>query len=229
MLDVFREEKKYKISLKSKLYILSYIKNVLHGDSFNGTNSYIVRSLYFDSIDDEDYFNKQAGSNYHKKIRLRTYNLNSEIVKLELKEKRGSMQRKRSLNISKEDAMDLIEKKYEVLKKYEEDLAEELYMIMTTKLYVPRCIVEYDRIAFGVSENNIRITFDSDVRSNEGNFDLFSKELFTYPVMEADDVILEVKYNNFLLSYIKQLLKNVDKTEVSASKYCMARQFGLGG
>lgn len=229
MLDVLREEKKYTISMMTALHLKNRIENVMHGDSFNGNDKYMVRSLYFDSIFDKDYFEKQAGTNYHKKIRLRIYNPKSMSAKLELKEKSGTMQRKRSLKVSKEHALALIKGDYEVLKNYEEELAEELYIIMTTGLYVPRCIVEYDRIAFGVPENNIRITFDSRVRSSEGNFDLFSESLITYPVIHEDDVILEVKYNNFLLSYVKDLIKNIDKAEVSASKYCMARAYGLGG
>ena len=229
MLDVLREEKKYRISLSTAIYICSKLKNVLHGDSFNGSNSYLVRSLYFDSIVDQDYFDKQIGTNYHKKIRIRIYDPNSKTAKLELKEKSGSMQRKRSLSISREDAIEMTNRNYEVLKNYEEDLANELYMIMTTNLYVPRCIVEYERIAFGVTENNTRITIDSKVRSNEGNFDLFSENLQTYPVMHNDDVILAIKYKNFLLSYVKDVIKYVNKIEMSASKYCMARKFGLGG
>ena len=229
MLDVLREEKKYKISLTTALHLRNRIGSVMHGDSFNGNDAYLVRSLYFDSIFDEDYFEKQIGTNYHKKIRLRIYDTKSTSAKLELKEKSGTMQRKRSLKVSKKHALELIKGNYEVLKNYEEDLAQELYIIMTTHLYVPRCIVEYERVAFGIPENNIRVTFDSRVRSNEGDFDLFSDALLTYPIIHEDDVILEIKYNNFLLSYVKDLVKNIDKAEVSASKYCMARKYGLGG
>ena len=39
-------------------------------------------------------------------------------------------------------------------------------------------------------------------------------------------VVLEVKYNGFLLSYIKHMLLPVQKSELSVSKYCMARQIG---
>ena len=38
--------------------------------------------------------------------------------------------------------------------------------------------------------------------------------------------MLEVKYNGFLLSYIKHMLLPVQKSELSVSKYCMARQIG---
>jgi hypothetical protein len=78
-------------------------------------------------------------------------------------------------------------------------------------------------------ENDIRITFDSEVESNEGYFDIFDKNLCIYPVMPKDEVILEVKYNNFILSYIKDVIQCVDKTEMSNSKYCMARKYGMIG
>lgn len=90
-------------------------------------------------------------------------------------------------------------------------------------------LYEYDRIAFGVNENNIRLTLDTGVRSNEGSFDIFSDKLQLYPVMQSDEGMLEVKYNRFLLSYIKDVIQCVDMLETSVSKYSMSRRFGLGG
>ena len=48
----------------------------------------------------------------------------------------------------------------------------------------------------------------------------------TVPVMQPFGVVLEVKFNGFLLSYIKDMLLPVQKSELSVSKYCMARQVG---
>ena len=36
-------------------------------------------------------------------------------------------------------------------------------------------------------------------------------------------MVLEVKYNGFMLSYIKNLLDMVERSELSVSKYCLAR------
>ena len=41
-------------------------------------------------------------------------------------------------------------------------------------------------------------------------------------------MVLEVKYNGFLLSYIKDLLHQVYRPELSISKYCMARRLTCG-
>ena len=229
MLDVLREEKKYEISLTEMMYVKSILEKTLHGDSFNGTEPYLVRSLYFDSISNIDYFEKEAGVNDRKKIRIRIYNPDAKKAKLELKAKSGAMQRKQSLTITKEDAQAMIAGDYSVLRSYDCELAEYLYNKMTMEMYLPRCVVEYDRIALGVNENNTRITLDTGVRANEGNFDIFSEQLQLYQVMKPDRGIIEVKYNRFLLSYIKSLLQGVSKLETSCSKYCMARNYGLGG
>ena len=73
-------------------------------------------------------------------------------------------------------------------------------------------------------ENKILITFDNQIVSTESHFDLFSKKLNMNPVLDPYDVILEVKYNGFLLSYIKEMINSIDKSELSVSKYCLARQ-----
>ena len=44
------------------------------------------------------------------------------------------------------------------------------------------------------------------------------------PVMDLSQAVLEVKYNGFLLSYIKDLLGDLGRSELSVSKYGMARQ-----
>ena len=48
-----------------------------------------------------------------------------------------------------------------------------------------------------------------------------------YPVMDPCCLVLEVKYNGFLLSYIKDLLNLVERSELSVSKYCLARSVSL--
>ncbi len=229
MLDVLREEKKYRLTLDSANYLFSKMSQVLHGDPYNGLDYYMVRSLYFDSIYDRDFFEKYQGMEYRKKIRLRVYRADSDSAKLEMKEKCGSAQRKRSLTVSKEDALELIAGRYECLLNYSEDIASEFYYIMTTELYQPRCVVEYKRRAFATQENSIRITFDSELVSNEGYFNIFDPNLPVYPITPKDEVLLEVKYNNFLLSYIKDVLECVDRVETSNSKYCMARKYGMMG
>ena len=106
------------------------------------------------------------------------------------------------------------------------EFGQECYSIMEMWAYRPKTVVEYDRFAFIAPENSIRITFDSGIRANEVNFNIFDRNLVLNSVMSPFAVVLEVKYNGFLLSYIKHMLLPVQKSELSVSKYCMARQVG---
>lgn len=227
-LDVSRVEQKYVISRleAEKLYLK--LKQILPGDDFHGYEAYKVRSLYFDSYYNDDYHDKMAGIKDRKKIRLRIYNTGEDLVKLELKQKSGMNQQKRSLGITKEEAEAMIKGDCEFLLKRGSELAEAIYYIFKKEVYMPRCIVEYKRRAFAVPTNDIRITFDSEITSSEGNFDLFNPSpAMMIPVDSYNKVVLEVKYNHFLLSYIKDALALSDVTEESYSKYIVARKYGL--
>lgn len=95
---------------------------------------------------------------------------------------------------------------------------------MRTRAYIPRTIVEYNRKAFIAKENRIRITFDNRIVATESCFDLFSEHLNMNPVLDPYNVVLEVKYNGFLLNYIQSMINCTDKSELSVSKYVLARQ-----
>ena len=92
--------------------------------------------------------------------------------------------------------------------------------------YQPRSVVEYRRRAFIARENKIRVTFDHHIVGTESGFDIFDSALPQYPVQDTSLVVLEVKYNGFLLSYIKDMLSNCATGELSVSKYCLSRTIG---
>lgn len=232
LLTVSRFEKKYLISKIEAAKINNLFSAVLKADSHNEGDGYMVRSLYFDSFDDSDFYDKENGYNYRKKIRLRIYSCDSQTAKLEKKEKWGTNQWKRSLNISKLDAEKLISGDFSPLLNYNSEFAFELYEIMSIGIYRPRCIVEYDRTAYIVEENEIRLTLDSNIRATESCYDLFSKNLNLTPVCDPENVTLEVKYNGFLLSYVTELLSNCNRRPTSNSKYVMGRsssRFNMDG
>lgn len=224
MNEVFRSEIKYLISMTEYMQKAHELGLVLMQDPHNGAHGYKVRSLYFDTLKDRDYFEKEAGVELRRKIRLRIYDPRSPYALLEMKQKQGGNQLKRSLRLKRSDALSLIRGDYAPLLQYPEKFAAECYGLMQYRCYRPKTIVEYDRRAFIAKENRIRITFDHNLVSTESSFDLFSPTLLMNPVLDPYDVVLEVKYNGFLLSYIKQMLNGVDKSELSVSKYVLARQ-----
>ena len=223
MNTVLREEKKFLISVKEFMAKSHELEKIMISDEHNTAQGYTVRSLYFDTPFDEDFFEKSDGVEVRRKIRLRIYDPKNDFAMLELKQKQGSNQQKRSLRLSREDSERLIQGDYGVLLNYKDDFAKEMYGLMLYKCYRPKTIVEYNRKAFIAKENKIRVTFDSHVVSTESSFDLFSSQLNMSPVMDSYDVIMEVKFNGFLLSYIKEMINSIDKSELSVSKYCLAR------
>lgn len=225
--QVLRKEKKFLLQQQDFFPLKNQLARMLVGDPHNGPLGYPVRSLYFDTIYDKDYFEKLDGLELRRKIRLRCYSPDSEFAMLEIKQKQGDLQLKRSLRVEREDAMRLAKGDYSPLLKYSGDRAEfalECYALMNKACYLPKTIVEYQRLAYIAKENRIRITFDQNIISTESTVDLFSPELIMNPVMDRAFVILEVKYNNFLLGYIQQILNRSDRSEVSVSKYYLARQ-----
>lgn len=204
------------------------LSQALMEDDHNGANGYSIRSLYFDTPYDGDFQDKMDGLLLRKKIRLRIYNPRAKSAKLEMKQKEGMYQRKRSLKMSREDAQALIAGDYGVLLKYKEPFAAECYGVMCMQGYRPKAVVEYLRKAYIAKENSIRITFDSAIIATEARYDIFAEDLIQYPVMDPFNAVLEVKYNGFLLSYIKDLLDTANRSELSVSKYCLARGISQG-
>lgn len=227
MNEVLRQEKKYVILVDEFLKHSYYFEKVMHQDSHNGTKGYMVRSLYFDTLDNKDYFEKVNGIETRKKIRLRIYNPSDDFALLEMKQKQGIYQKKRSLRIKKEDAIMMVSGLYTPLLNYNNPFAAECYGVMNMQCYRPKVIVQYNRKAFIAKENKIRITFDHNIEATVSNFDLFSKNLITSPVFDRFNVVMEVKYNNFLLSYIRDMINVCNKKELSVSKYCLGRNIEM--
>ena len=219
---VLREEKKFLISIDEFISLSHKLGNIMLSDPHNGTHGYTIRSLYYD----RDYFEKQAGVELRRKIRLRCYDPKADYAMLEIKQKQGANQLKRSLKLKREDAVRLTLGDYSPLLSYSEPFAAECYALMNTKCYLPKTIVEYNRKAYIAKENKIRVTFDNHIVSTESCFDLFSENLNMNPVLDPYNVVLEVKFNGFLLEYIKRMINPVNRSELSVSKYVLARQNG---
>lgn len=226
MIQVLRREEKYPIGYREARMYSNTFASIMMTDKFSKDGSYSVRSLYFDTPDDKDFFEKMTEQNLRRKIRLRIYSPSDKTAKLELKQKENVFQKKRSLSISKEDALALIDGNYSVLLKYPDEFAAEMFSIMSMEVYKPKSIVEYQRRAFMAKENNIRLTFDSNIRATESSFDLFAENLPMYPIFPQDQVIFEVKYDKFLLGYITDIISAIDARSISSSKYCLSRSLG---
>ena len=219
-LKTFRHELKYIISYEDMLSIREKLNKVLTID--RNESGYMVRSLYFDGINDNDYYDKLGGDIDRKKIRLRIYEPNAEKVKLELKAKYDIHQLKKSLVINRKDAEELIKENYDILLNYNSDVAYEIYLILRENLYKPKIVIEYNRIAY-ITSTTTRITFDFDIRESTNIDDFFNENINYYDLTTKKDIVLEVKFDRFLEPYISNILSSSKAISQSVSKYLIGR------
>lgn len=218
ILKTFRHEYKFVIPYGDMLKLRSKLDEVL---TLDRGGSYIVRSLYFDTPEDSDYYAKQGGEMIRKKIRLRIYDTKDNKAKLEIKGKYDYHQLKESLVISKDDAINIINGNYESLLLMDNDLAKRLYVYFMTG-YRPKVIVEYDRIAY-ITSTTTRITLDYNIKKSN-DFDKFYQDDINYfDLTDKKDVVLEVKFDRFLEPYISKILEKYISRYQSVSKYVMGR------
>ena len=219
-LKTFRHEQKYVIPYYEMLSLRKKFNDLLTID--RDPNGYMVRSLYFDSVNDEDYYDKLGGETIRKKIRLRIYDTIKDYVKLEIKAKYDNNQLKESIVINRKIAKELIKGNYGVLLDIGTETAKKIYTIMSEGYYRPKVIIEYDRIAY-LTTTTTRITFDFNVKRSYDFDNFFSDNINYFNVTDGKDIILEVKYDRFLEPYISKILDNKVSRYQSVSKYIMGR------
>ena len=201
------------ISLKSK------VEAVLTPDQNGDNGSYFIRSVYFDDLTDSAYYDKESGIERRKKYRIRFYNLSDEVIKLECKEKHGSRVAKRSVSIVQSAQGGFFTKTPLFLRRAKTLLRNSFRAILKTRGMTPAVVVDYEREAFVYPLFNVRITFDKFVSAARADLDsLFSEELDTAAVFENSSVILEVKYDEYIPSYLTSLLSSVRGSRLSLSK-----------
>ena len=147
-----RHELKFFIS-EMQYHILSrQLDHVLWRDP-NGdeNNEYHIRSLYFDTVFNDAYFDKLDGVRDRNKYRIRIYNLKSDVIKLECKTKVGSLISKRSLTIPRDLCDQIIAGDPEGLESTNSGLLSDVYREMTCGLLRPVVIVLEKRLTSLVS------------------------------------------------------------------------------
>lgn len=223
--SLLRKEIKYIIPLQKAMSIKKSLDNLLPKDMYNENGIYTVKSLYFDSVNNTDFSEKIMGTESRKKVRLRTYNENDSLCKMELKEKTGDWQQKQGFLISKPDAEGLLYGNFSVLKNYfgHNETSIKIYSIVMLGRYRPVVLIRYDRIAYQYPMYDTRITLDMNIGASESNLNLFSKWCNGTPVMH-EKAILEIKYSGKLMGFISSVLGQFGLTQGAYSKYCSARR-----
>jgi len=223
-----RHELKYFINEMQYFVLSGILDRVLERDP-NGDeyNEYHIRSLYFDTVNNDALFDKMNGVQHRDKYRIRIYNFSDSVIKLECKTKVGSLISKRSLSIPRLLCEQLMAGDPTGLETTRSGLLNDVYREMTVNLLRPVVLVDYVREAYLHPAEEVRITFDKQLRTGLWSRDLFNPYVPTVSPFDENLMVLEVKYNKAMPSYIRDILNTYCQGALPSaiSKYVWCRRF----
>ena len=227
-----RRELKYVINAADRAVLRARLRVVAKPDGHAGADGgYLVRSLYFDNYADKAVMEKLSGLSRREKFRLRYYDGDTSSVRLERKSKANRLAYKESVPIATDRCAGLLAGDYGVLKvpgapgapgaPDASPLLMELYTKIRYQNLRPRNIVEYYREAYTFRAGNVRITFDSNIRTSNNVAGFLTPDSATIPATGM--MILEIKYDGFLPDIIWDILQIGWRNQTEFSKYVVAR------
>ena len=225
---LYRHELKFEIPYADYAAMRRRLQKVMRSDPHtDDSGHYRIRSIYFDNSDDKALREKIDGIGKREKFRIRYYNDDFSFITLEKKMKIDSLCLKFDARITEEECRKILNRDLSFMKEHEEPLLRELYAKMQFQRLKPRVLVSYLREPYIYPAGNVRITFDSEIRTS-----LYRQEFLTekvYDISAADTpetMILEVKYDAFLPEIIQDLVQVPGIRQQAFSKYGACRRFG---
>ncbi|HIZ56908.1 MAG TPA: polyphosphate polymerase domain-containing protein [Firmicutes bacterium] len=216
-----RHELKFLISPVQQQVLRERLRLFLEPDAHNRTEGYRVTSLYFDDIYASGYQEKLSGINDRRKYRLRYYDLDTGFLRLEVKHKNGSLVSKQGVTVTAQEAQSMLDQDFHFAEGREERALCKAWMAHQTTGLKPVLLADYFREAYVSPFGNVRITFDSRLQAALPPSMLQEKPY--WHLIMTEESILEVKFDDFLPSYIDALLAPLSLTHLSLSKYILCR------
>lgn len=218
----FRHEWKHEIRFADMAALRHRLGAVMQRDKNAVDGKYFIRSLYFDNGVDKALREKLDGVNNREKFRIRYYNHDTSLIHLEKKCKRNGLGSKEMAELTADEAQSIVDGDWEWMKHADRPLVRELYGKMVSQGLRPKTIVDYIREPFIYGPGNVRVTLDYDIRTGLRSTDLLNPDCVTIPVGDAP-IILEVKWDGFLPSLIRDIVQLEGRHTSAFSKYAICR------
>ena len=218
----FRHELKHEITLPDMIEIRQRLRAVMMVDPHAVDGKYLIRSLYFDTPDDRALLEKQSGVSRRQKFRIRYYNGDKSMIRLEKKSKVGGLGTKVSAALTEEEAKKIVDGEIDWMRDSEEELIRELYARMVSERLEPKSIVDYTREPFLYAPGNVRVTLDYNIRTGLLQTDFLDTECITVPA-SFGSCIMEVKWDGFLPEIIRDIVQLPEGRTGAFSKYEASR------
>ncbi len=221
----FRHEWKHEINYSDMIVLRQRLKAVMKPDENAVDGKYSIRSLYFDNISDKALREKIDGINIREKFRIRYYNGDTSFIHLEKKSKQYGLGNKESANLTAEEAQRIVDGDIDWMIDCDRHLVQELYAKMKFQGLRPKTIVDYTREPFVFTAGNVRVTLDYNIRTGLFCTDFLRSDCITVPAGNTT-AILEVKWDEFLPSVIRDVVQLESRRTSAFSKYAVCRIYG---
>ncbi len=201
-MDTFkRVEHKYLINQELKDKFLKEIQGNIKEDIYP---KYSLHNVYYDSKDYTMIRKSIEGLNYKEKLRVRSYgNPTDTNVYFEIKKKYDGIVYKRRVSIDDEHSQVMHEINY----------MKDFYDAR------PKLFISYDREAYaGVHENDVRITFDTNIQYRSNDLSLYASQDETR-LFQHDEVLMEIKVMDRYPLWLIEALSSLNIQRTSFSKY----------
>ncbi len=174
--------------------------------------------VYFDTLNDTDYFNAKEGVSGRREIRISMSGSNKENCFIELVVITENFENLERLKITQAEAKDIFNQNFSSLLKKSTKLSLELYSIFLGHFYTPKRIVKFNRLEFNDIDGSGKIFIESNFRTcvnNVANFDEYEN---LTPIFSMPAQVVEIRTVNFFSNILKDILSNTKMTQVTVNK-----------
>lgn len=229
-----RYERKYIITTQQKNEMVEFMKNHLIFDEYSIDNKpYHIYNIYFDTHDFNIIRNSISKPTYKEKLRLRSYKFpleKDDLVFLEMKKKYEGRINKRRVFLTYESAVNYLETgiRPTFINYLDQQVFEEIDYFLKLHKAKPGAFISYKRIAMISESDDLRVTFDYDMKFRNKNVN-FDSDQGQQIISSKDHYLMEVKSSNNFPFWLARKLSEYELYSQSFSKYGKAYQQYLEG
>ncbi|TYQ15439.1 UNVERIFIED_CONTAM: VTC domain-containing protein [Acetivibrio alkalicellulosi] len=224
-IEVFnRYEKKFILTAKVYEEIQHILKQYMELDEYNKLHPYYtICNIYYDTMNNELIRKSISKPKYKEKLRLRGYGIPSleEKVYLEIKKKVNGIVNKRRTKLALKEAYKYVYtcEKPEIKSYMNKQVLNEISYFLRLYNLVPKIYIAYDRKAyFGINNRDLRITFDTNIRTRRKDLRLEYGD-YGEKLLPEDVYLMEVKAEKSIPIWLSRMLSDYKLFKTSFSKY----------
>ena len=224
----FRHELKYIIGYADYLALRVRLRAVMQPDGHvDEEGKYLIRSIYFDNYRDKALREKKDGVSKREKFRIRFYNDDFSFISLEKKMKVNDLCLKLDAPLTENQCRRLLAGDTGWMLESDNQLVREFYLKIKHQQLRPRVLVSYRREPYIYRPGNVRVTFDQDICTSLFRQNLLEKGAWDIAAGDhPGEMVLEVKFDEYLPDIIRLLLQSAGVRQQAFSKYGVCRRFG---